>query len=63
MMSGRGAKCLTAAALWDLAHIPGKTARGRFKAAWEKWADDLCDVRLSAPQSLVAWLNLAPGER
>jgi pyrophosphatase PpaX len=62
MASGRGAQCLTGAALWDLAHIPGKTERGRFKAAWEKWDDTLCDVRLSSPASLVAWLKLPPGE-
>lgn len=62
MMSGKAAGCLTGAALWDLSHVPGKTARGRFKAAWEKWEEKLCDVRLSSPESLVAWLKLPAGE-
>lgn len=62
MLAGRGAKCLTAGALWDLAQMPSKTARGRFKSAWEKWDDNICDVRLSSPESLVAWLKLPAGE-
>jgi|GEM_PF-1512343 len=62
MMSGKAAGCLTGAALWDLAQIPAKTERARFKAAWEKWEEKLCDVRLSSPESLVAWLRLPPGE-
>jgi HAD superfamily hydrolase (TIGR01549 family) len=62
MRAGRAAGCLTGAALWDLTHMPGKTERGRFKAAWERWEDDLCDVRLSSPESLVAWLKLPAGE-
>ncbi|MEO5667087.1 MAG: HAD-IA family hydrolase [Bdellovibrionota bacterium] len=62
MMAGKAAGCLTGAALWDLAHVPGKTERGRFKANWEKWEEKLCDVRLSSPKSLVAWLMLPAGE-
>ena len=58
MTAGKAAGCLTGAALWDLAHMPGKTERGRFKAAWERWEEKLCDVRLSSPESLVAWLKL-----
>jgi len=62
MMAGKAAGCLTAGALWDLDQMPGKTRRGRFKAAWEKWEEKLCDLRLSSPESLIAWIKLPPGE-
>lgn len=58
MDAGRGASCRTAAAMWDMSMIAGNTQRSRFKQAWEKWAQDACDLRLQAPSSLTAWLKM-----
>jgi pyrophosphatase PpaX len=58
MRAGRDALTKTAAALWDLGMAGGKTQRARFRQVWEKWGDDICDLRLPAPASLVAWLKI-----
>src|SRR5690606_35635099 len=46
MSAGREAGCKTAGALWDLSAAPGATDRARFREAWNKWPQALCDLRL-----------------
>ena len=55
MQAGRAAGTKTGAVLWDLPRGQG-TFRSRFRAAWQRWTRQDCDVRLATPASLAEWV-------
>ncbi|NCN41750.1 HAD family hydrolase [bacterium] len=57
LVAGREAGVRTALALWDRSMGLEKTERSHYKRLWSEASDELCDVRLSDPRGLLAWLE------
>jgi phosphoglycolate phosphatase-like HAD superfamily hydrolase len=57
ILAGLSAGVKTAAALWDLDSVEGRTQREKYRKAWQYWDQFNPHLRMSSPLNLIAWLK------